>query len=103
MALQISFDDQFGSTHASAYFRILGVDVRNADSFASIYVATYVDAAARTDDKAPLQKKPHQVVDDIFTTYFAVEALDVVDQNPIERGYEYLKTLDEFDGAGDAR
>ena len=101
MALQLSFDDQFGSTHASAYHRILmlhmDVDVRIAEWVVGIYK----DAAARADGKMVLTKRAYALRGDDFDTYLAPDVLDIEDQNPQERLYVYLKTLDEYDGASD--
>lgn len=101
MALQLSYDDQFGSTHASAYHRVVNFTVSRERDFVSLFLATYVDAAARQADKEPLIRRKYRVAGDDYDTYFSTSALDVADQNVIERGYVYLKTLSEFSGASD--
>ena len=101
MALQMSFDDDFGSTHASAYHRISSLTLLPDPKIASMEMEIYVDAAARAAAKTPLLKRHYVIEGNDFDTYFAPAVLDVVDQNPQERAYEFLKTLDEYDGASD--
>lgn len=101
MALQLSYDDEFGNTNASAYHRITVLLMYVAQGRVKIEVSTYKDAAARTAGKAPLRTLPYTAEGSDFTTYFDDTVLDTVDYNPLERGYVYLKTLGDWSGASD--
>ena len=101
MALQKSFDDAHGSTHASAYHRVTSLHLDIEHKIAEWSVNTYKDSQARADGKVPVNVKTFMLTDTDYDTYFAPSVLDVVDQNPQERVYVYLKTLDEYDGASD--
>ncbi len=91
MALQKSVTDERGVS--ANYWRIESVLFYLNVPKVSIQLELYVDAAARTASKRPLETTEHNVEGGDFTTYFAPTALDVVSQNPQERAYEYLKTL----------
>jgi len=101
MALQLSTEDQFGNTNASAYHRIIALALNSKDKIASLAVEAYKDAAARAADKAAFSRRQYAISGDDYDTYFAPSVLDVVDQNPLERAYVFLKTLAEYDGASD--
>jgi len=66
-----------------------------------IHVTIYKDAAAKAADKSPVGSASYRVAGSDYTTYYANSVLDTVDQNHVERSYEYLKTLDDYDGASD--
>lgn len=57
-----------------------------------IELGLYLDAAARSGGSVPIQNTEYVVEGADFTTYFAPAALDVVNQNPQERAYAWLKT-----------
>ena len=101
MALQLSYDDEFGNSNATAYHRITSVLLYVAQDRAKVEVSTFKDSTASGDGSRALRTMVHTVVGSDFTTYFAPAVLDVVDQNPQERAYEYLKTQDVWDGASD--
>jgi len=58
-----------------------------------IELALYKDAAARSGGSSPLENTQNIVEGADYTSYFAPAVLDVVNQNPLERAYVYLKTL----------
>jgi len=101
MALQLSYEAPTGVTHATAYHRITGIRMDRTNQRVLIQVEIYKDKQARDDGKAPVGGDSQSVRDTDFTTYFDDEVLDVVDQNPTERAYVYLKTLDSYTGAAD--
>ena len=119
MALTHSFD-KFGTTFAGAYFRIsnLNYDVNEYQETtypdpsvdedgnpvlvepttewvttrnASFQVKVYVDAAARTSHSEPVYIEYHTFTPDWTSS-----------DNVLAQAYNYLKTLDAFDGAVDA-
>lgn len=104
MALQLSYDDRFGTTHASAYHRVLSLELFVDSQAARVRVGTYKDAQARTDGKEVLITLDYTFTATTPATYddlFGVTALDVVDMNPIKSVYNHLKTLPEWAGASD--
>jgi hypothetical protein len=101
MALQQSYLDDFGSTHATAYFRITGLTLDVVNKIASWSIGIYVDATARADNKAILKSWHYTLTESDYDAWFAPAVLNVENQNPQERAYVYLKTLDEYDGASD--
>jgi len=102
VALELSYDDEFGNTNASAYHRITSLLMYLLDgSRVKIEVSTFKDVAASGDGNRKLRTLVYGVDGTDYDTYFAPAVLDVVDQNPQERAYVYLKTLDEWDGASD--
>jgi hypothetical protein len=90
MALQKSVTSQQGVS--ADYHRIQLVSLYLDDSRVLIELSLYKDAAARAGGSRPLETKEYSVSGSDFTTYFAPEVLDVVNQNPQERAYEWLKT-----------
>ena len=101
MALQLAYDDDFGNSNASANHRITALLMYVGDSRVKFTITTFKDAAASTAGNKEVRHLTYNVAGDDFTTYFAPAVLDVVDQNPQERAYEYLKTQDVWDGASD--
>ena len=101
MALQLSYDDEFGHTNASAYHRITSLYLYVEGGRMKLGISTFKDAAASAAGSRALRALTYGIEGDEFDTYFAPAVLDVVDQNPQERAYEYLKTLEDWSGASD--
>ena len=101
MALQLTFDDQYGSTHASAYHRVvlikLDIDNRTAD----VKVSTYIDAAARSADKKPVGEFHYRYTDTDFDTLFDDTNMNPLDKNPTKNVYDELKGRPEWSGSAD--
>lgn len=98
MALEKAYTTVHGVSCPNAYHRIGNVRTRkkpDGSFVAGCNVLTYFDAASRTDGKPPLMSRSYQFVYDIESTE------TVADDNLLTQGYEYLKTLDDFDGALD--
>lgn len=55
-------------------------------------VALFKDSSARSGGSKKLKNQEYEITGADFTTYFAPAALDVVNQNPQERAYTWLKT-----------
>jgi len=102
MALQLSYDDDFGVTHSEAYWRIIGTNQIYTDAKGMIMVAVYHNAAARQNGKRPLTVKNYQFGQNEFIAFgdfsYAIDETDVHYRNFV---YTELKKLDEFDGAED--
>jgi len=109
MALTKSFETEYGITHANAYARVIDVELNYIDETAKIKVFIYHNQDARNNDKRPIEVRNHEVFNidlngeevDYFDTYFAVDVLDNEDTNAVSKAYEYIKTLDEWDGWND--
>lgn len=98
MALQKSYEDRSGTTHASAYHMITAVNSRNlnTDPEVVITVSIFHDNTARQAGKEAVDDRfgivNRSVSGAIFNTYFAPAVLNTVDKNIRSQAYEYLKT-----------
>lgn len=104
MALQLSYDDSFGTTHASAYHRVVALQLNISEQVAKVQVGTYKDAQARSDGKDLVSVKAYMFTPTTTPAYadlFGVAVMDPVDTNPIKVVYGHLKTLPEWSGASD--
>jgi len=102
MALQKSWDDDFGSTHASAYGRVLNVELDVAGERAFVKAGVYVNAAARNAGKDPFKVMTYLFDADSTPSYADLFGVSVMDtKNPIQATYDHIKTLDEWSGATD--
>lgn len=99
MSMQRTFDDECGSTHASAYHKITNLrNTRDAESMV-ISVSIFKDAQAKTDDKVPVGSFACRVKGTDYTTYFGNAAVELVDKSEVVKAYEYLKAATaEYDG-----
>ena len=103
MALQKAYDDDFGVSHSTAYWRVLSWDVTVEGGY-SIRVGVYHDAAARSANKLPVKTKNYRIMPgesgelpDLSTM------LTNLDGSTGSRAslYAALKDLAELDGATD--
>ena len=105
MALQITYTDKYGGLHAEAYIRITQIKLDYAESVAVLTVCTYKDKAARDSNKEHFVLIHQMVINSDtepnFTDNFATSILDVVNSNPLQSAYIYLKTLAEYSSAID--
>lgn len=90
MALQKSVTTDYGVN--ADYHRIDGMRLFVDDERVVFDLQLYADAAARSGGSRPLGSQEYEVSGADFTTYFAPAVLDVANQNPQERAYEWLKT-----------
>jgi hypothetical protein len=101
MALQKSYEDIHGSTHASAYAKIVDIRMNTLGKVAEVTLYVYKDAAARAAQKAPVGGKTYLVAGDDYDPIFSVGALDPADANPIKLAYGAIKAYPEWVGATD--
>jgi hypothetical protein len=101
MALQLSYNDAFGNTNSTAYFRVVTVNNDHKNLVCGVNVEVYKDATARQSLKSQLASFNHSTVGDEYATYFGVDVLDLANHNIIKQGYTYLKSLAEYSGASD--
>lgn len=101
MALQKSFDDRFGATHASAYHRVAYIEMDISSRSARVHVHTFVDQAARDADKDPVGKKTYVYIDTNYDDLFNPSNTNPVDKNPAKNVYDEIKARPEWAGATD--
>jgi hypothetical protein len=101
MALQLSYDDSYGSTHASAYHRITFVEMFVAERVARVKIATYVNQTARNDGRSPLGEMAYSFSGTDYDDLFDDTNMSPVDKNPIKNAYENIKGRPEWAGATD--
>lgn len=104
MALIFPYEDAFGSTNATAYWRVVEVNCNWLTSNAHMIVLVYKSKAARNNGKQPLASKSYDFdsteVDGVsFNTVYGEANLNT--NNPIKASYIYLKTLPEYASATD--
>ena len=109
MALEVLYTTKSGVD--AYYHKITRLDMEYFPiKKVNMSVSIYKDQTASSNGNAPLEVvdhyfqeiEPEAGVDvDTFTGKFDSATLDVVNQNPQERGYVYLKTLPEYAGALD--
>lgn len=99
MSLQITYNDpESNITVTDSYHKVTGVLDNRLNSTMQIHVSIYKDSTEK-DAGNYVRYKGAQFAKitcsgDDYDTYFGTDALDVVDQNPIERAYVFLKTQD---------
>ena len=98
MALQASYTDDYGATHADAYVQIQSLFL--FPSMIHMDVAYFHNAAARskadeTAQKAVINHFQFQISGSDFNTYFADGVLDDDGKSPYKQAYAYLKTQSE--------
>ena len=102
MAIQKSYTDIYGATHAESYTRILSVYTN--DEAATLEIHIWHNAAARSKADASARKQPLvteviTLMDNAYTTYFSDSALKANTKSPAVQAYAWLKTNDSFIGA----
>jgi hypothetical protein len=99
MGLQKNVTSRDGVVHSEAYIHIKHVDIDWKRGKASFSLDTYHDKAACDAGKGKISAagggipRRLRVIKEDFATYFGVSVLDTADKNPIERSYEYAKTV----------
>jgi len=101
MALQKSFEDIYGITHAASYSKVEVFEPHTSAKVVNIDVYTYVDAAARAAGKRAVHVWHYEYEGDDYDALLSPAVMDPVDTNPIKLIYVKLKTLDEWVGAVD--
>lgn len=111
MALQVDMGETpAGASLAAAYVRVNEVLVNSLQKRADINVGVFLDAAARSAGKAPVEQRSYRVVNSVdadgvehndYDNLFDVGTLDGASSNPFGQAYAHIKTLDEYAGALD--
>lgn len=106
MALKKTHTDNQDHVDSDAYHRLSRLDLDYEKGEGTLVVQIYKDEAARDADKSPAGVESYRLLDDgpgsgVFTDAFGPAAQDVLDVNPQEAGYEYLKNLPAYSGAVD--
>tara|TARA_Y100000296_G_C4934846_1_gene138466 strand:- start:54 stop:425 length:372 start_codon:yes stop_codon:yes gene_type:complete len=97
MALQISYTDKSGATHAEAYVKIEVVKWTTTKSICEFEVGVYHNAAARSknneaDKKVLVDHYRYHISGDTHTTYLAESVLKEADKSLMSQLYAWLKT-----------
>ena len=95
MAIKINFTNlNTNHTIQDAHTKIDIIIIDRKARRTQILLAVY---NSPTDvDKQPIEKKTYNIIGDDYVTYFSETELRKSSKSGIERGYVYLKTLDEF-------
>jgi len=101
MALQGSYEDAQGVTHASAYAKIVELTLDPVNSTARATVHVYHDSAAKTAGKTQVTSEYYTFEPSIYDSVFGIAALDALNANPQKNAYAELKNLDRFTGYTD--
>lgn len=98
MALELT--KEFPSGVSANYWKVHNLSVNFTSMCATVEVGLYVNAAARTAGKAPVETFTFNF-DPPATDGLLATAQDVENVNPQKTAYDLLKTLPEFTGAVD--
>lgn len=99
MALQLSYDDDFGSTHATAYHKVVNLTMNVLTKNAVARVGTFKDASASAAGKDYMRILTYEWNDAEYDAMFLAGAMDV--KNPIAAVYDNIKIKPEWSGATD--
>ena len=97
MALKLAYTSKFGTSHSNAYHRINKVQWNTTSpSFVgpegsgsiAITISSYATQNAKDNDSEPLIERNYNLS---YTSSVA--------ENWVSQSYEYLKTLDDFNGS----
>jgi hypothetical protein len=105
MALTGSYTSKFGTTHESAYAKIVNIDIDNLNNKATAIVFIYATSAAREARNKPIAKIQYEFsdstqADNVFEEFLDINTLD--NDNPFSIIYAWMKTKDEWSGWNDA-
>lgn len=101
MALQGSYEDEHGVTHASAYAVVGNVRLDYLASRAIVTVNIFHDSTAKTNGKVPVIVNCYDYYGSDFTSNFGTAALSPVDANPQKNAYDDVKLKSDFSGWSD--
>jgi len=100
MALQKQVELSSGIVLEEAYHRLVSVQLDYVSKVFQLVINIYVNESLRREGKNCILTNYFNNEDrNVFDQFFSVEALNISEQNPIERGYEYLKTLPDYEEA----
>ncbi len=100
MAIKINFNDQrTGLTIIDSYGRIEKIELHIKERTALVNLSIYNSAADKSLD--PIKVMSYRIHGAKYDTYFTSSELQKVSQNSVERGYVYLKTLNDYSAAVD--
>ena len=99
MAIQKSYVDVYGATHADAYTRVESVYVTN--SSVEIQILIYHNAAARSKSDSSAMKQALVMENTTITgsdydTYFADSVLKADTKSPVVQAYAWLKAQSNY-------
>lgn len=86
MALQVEYEDRYGTLHPKSYWKITNLNINYTGKFANVVITGWKDKEAKTKGKLQLDDKQ-------FNIGAEVDIYDEGDARAII--YEYLKTAKE--------
>jgi len=101
MALQKSYEDVHGTTHASAYAKIIAVTLNTLFKVAVVDLFVYKDEAARQAVKEPVARMKYRYEGEDYDDHFSITEMDVEDKNPVKIAYDLIKGTPEWTGSID--
>lgn len=97
MALQSTFNDQFGNSYQTAYGVVDDCNGNKHRKTQHFVFEIYKDRESRLDGKQPVASYSYDISGSDFDTWFSVTAIDN-DDNQYARAYSYLKQLENSEG-----
>lgn len=104
MALEKLFEATTGSKYNKAYFRIVQINCSWLTRNAKVVILIYKDKAARQADKNSVGQLNFSFDGDegeMFDQLFSMAIFEKKKTNPLKICYEYIKSLEAFEGAKD--
>jgi len=101
MALQLSYDDKYGSTHKAAYHMVGSLRISRPRQVGIFVIWTYVDQAARAKGAKPLRRLEYILTGDDYEAVFGEKATSPAGANVVANIYGHLKKLEEWSDALD--
>jgi hypothetical protein len=101
MALQKSYEDVHGTTHVSAYAKVIAVTLNTLFQVAAIDLFVYKDEAARLATKEPVARMKYRCEGTEYEVHFSIAKMDVEDKNPVKIAYYLIKETPEWTGSID--
>lgn len=98
MALELN--KEFPSGVTADYWKVINLSVNFSSMCATVEVGLYVNAAARSAGKSPVEIFVYNF-DPPATDGLGAASQDTAGENPQKAAYTLLKTLPEFTGAVD--
>lgn len=102
MALEKQMELSSGLLLKNSYHRITNLTLDYVNKTFRFIVSIYINQQTRLDGKSNLMSNHYTENDSsVFDQWFRIDALNHANQNPVERGYNYLKSLPDYENATD--
>ena len=102
MALQKSIELSSGIVLDNSYHRLTSINLDYVNKVFQLVVSIYANQQTRLDGKnLVFTNYFNNNSREVFDEYFSIEVLNQTGQNPIERGYAFLKLLPDYESSVD--